>query len=211
MGADKMPKENKRTRRYPNKHTEPLKLNYKLIAFSIILLASVIIRLMPVSQIKTGFENLMFSTTDYPGMFSEITEVIKRHTFASDSFVFPVNGDITSPFGKRTDPITAESSEHFGIDINAPLNTEVKASKNGTVIKAETNNYYGNFVIIAHNDGLSTLYGHLNEILVKPGEEIKDSGIIGLSGDSGRTTGPHLHFEVRLNNTPVDPLSYLKK
>ncbi len=206
-----MSKENERIKRYRKKQPEPLKLNYKLIAFGVILAIAVIIKLMPSSSIKTGFENLVSSTTDYPEMFSEITEVIKRHTFPSDSFIFPTEGEITSPFGKRTDPITNETSEHFGIDINAPLNTEIKASSGGTVIKAETNNYYGNFVIIVHNDGLSTLYGHLNEILVKAGDEIKASDIIGLSGDSGRTTGPHLHFEVRLDNTPVNPLSYLTK
>ncbi len=206
-----MSKENERIRRYQKKKAEPLKLNYKFIAFGIILCVAFIIKLMPSSSIKNGFKNIVSSTTDYPEMFNEITEVIKRYTFPSDNFIFPVNGEITSPFGKRSDPISQKESEHFGIDINASLNTEIKAASNGTVIKAETNNYYGNFIIIGHKDGLSTLYGHLNEILVKPGDEINSSEIIGLSGDSGRTTGPHLHFEVRKDNIPVDPLEYLSK
>lgn len=206
-----MSKENERIRRYQKKKAEPLKLNYKLIAFGAILCVAFIIKLMPSSSIKNSFKSILSSTTDYPEMFNEITAVVKRYTFPSDSFIPPVDGEITSSFGKRTDPISNVESEHFGIDINAPLNTEIKASSGGTVIKAETNNYYGNFIIIGHKDGLSTLYGHLNEILVKPGDEISTSEIIGLSGDSGRTTGPHLHFEVRKDNIPIDPLKYLTK
>ena len=206
-----MPKENERIKSRQRKHTEPIKPNIKLISAGIILTAAIVIKLIPSSPVKTCFQNIVSTTTDYPGMFSEITEVIKKHTFSSADFILPATGEITSPFGERTDPVTSETATHFGIDIDAASNTEIRASAGGKVLKAEANSYYGNFVMIAHNEEFSTLYGHLNEILVKPGDEISASDIIGLSGDSGRTTGPHLHFEIRKNNIPVNPLDYLSK
>lgn len=204
-----MQKENERIRRYRKRETEPVKLNYRLISFFAVLAIAVIIKLLPSSAVKSGFEGLVSTTTDYPEMFTEIAEVIKRHTFGTDAFSMPVDGELTSDFGSRVDPITNQSSEHFGIDINAPLNTEIKAAGKGIVAKAEANSYYGNFILIDHGDGISSLYGHLNEILVKAGDEISAEDIIALSGDSGRTTGPHLHFEIRKDNTPVNPLSYI--
>jgi len=124
--------------------------------------------------------------------------------------LWPVSGRISDNFGTRADPFTNKNTTHEGIDIAASSGTPVKAAASGTVTLASTYNGYGKCVIIDHGQGLSTLYGHASELLVKKGQKVEKGEIIAKVGSTGRSTGPHLHFEVRVYDTPVDPRLYLE-
>lgn len=202
---------NEKAKRYRAPSGEPLKVNFRLIASAVLILCAAVIKIMPDNGVKRAVETISHSSTDYPAMFSEIADTVKKYTLQSAGFVTPVEGKITSGFGERTDPINGETATHFGVDLDAPAGTEVKAAFAGKAVRCETNDYYGNFIIIDHPErGISTLYGHLDEIKIRPGDEITAGQIIALSGNTGRTTGAHLHFEVRRDNVPVDPLPFIK-
>ncbi|HOJ09342.1 MAG TPA: M23 family metallopeptidase [Clostridiales bacterium] len=124
---------------------------------------------------------------------------------------WPVNGDISSKFGQRKDPISYRSSFHKGIDIAASYGTNIKAAGDGKVILTGSYNEYGLAVIIDHGNGLATVYGHTSKILVKKGQKVEKGEIIAKVGSSGRSTGSHLHFEIRVNDNPIDPYKYLDK
>jgi len=121
----------------------------------------------------------------------------------------PVPGLITCGFGERSDPFTDEPAFHTGIDISSPRGHSVVASAGGTVVKAGWVNGYGRCVEVAHGLGLRTLYGHLDEIHVIEGQRIARGEAIGIVGTTGRSTGPHLHYEVRLDNRAMNPLPYI--
>ncbi|NOZ87041.1 MAG: peptidoglycan DD-metalloendopeptidase family protein [Deltaproteobacteria bacterium] len=123
------------------------------------------------------------------------------------SLILPVTGRITSSFGERIDPFTKLPAFHPGIDIAAPCGTPVSASSSGTVSFAGNGNGYGNLIMITDNQGRHILYGHLEEIDVKAGDKITQGQIIGSVGNTGRSTGPHLHFEVRAKDGPIDPFT----
>ncbi len=120
------------------------------------------------------------------------------------TFAYPVKGRITSGFGRRWGKI------HNGIDIGVPTGTPVKASDGGTVVFCGNQGTYGNLVIIDHGAGFSTYYAHNSELLVSKGNKVHKGQTIALSGNTGKTTGPHLHFEIRKFNVPVNPVNYLK-
>ena len=128
-------------------------------------------------------------------------------------FIRPVAGAITSPFGYRIHPIFKTRKFHSGIDIGAGMNTPVKASNSGRVIMSGWYGGYGKVVIIDHGivrgQAMTTLYGHLNSISVTQGQQIKQGQIIGRVGTTGYSTGPHLHFEVRIKGQPRNPLNYI--
>ncbi|MCF1455566.1 M23 family metallopeptidase [Agrobacterium vitis] len=117
--------------------------------------------------------------------------------------------EITSPFGNRPDPLLGRLAMHTGIDFRATNGSPVKSAGAGTVITAGPTGGYGNMVEIDHGQGLSTRYGHMSKILVRPGEKIEVGQLIGLSGSTGRSTGPHLHYEIRKNGNPINPMSFL--
>ncbi len=122
----------------------------------------------------------------------------------------PVPGaPITSPFGPRVHPIFGDVRMHTGIDFGAPTGTPIHAGADGVVVLAGPYGGYGNATVIDHGGGLATLYGHQSEMLVKVGDHVTRGQVIGLVGCTGSCTGPHVHFEVRLNGTPVDPAGYL--
>jgi murein DD-endopeptidase MepM/ murein hydrolase activator NlpD len=118
-------------------------------------------------------------------------------------FAWPLSGPITSPFGMRWGTL------HPGIDIGVPTGTPIHAAGSGTVVWCGWMSGYGNLVMIDHHNGLATLYGHQSRIAVGCNQQVSTGDIIGYVGCTGFCTGPHLHFEVRLNGTPVDPLGYL--
>ena len=117
---------------------------------------------------------------------------------------------ITSYFGKRIHPLYGYWTNHRGIDIACPYNTEVYAANSGVVIVAEKHWSYGNYVIIDHGGKIATVYGHNTKLLVSVGQKVNKGDVIALSGSTGESTGPHLHFEVRKNGVVVDPIPYVK-
>jgi murein DD-endopeptidase MepM/ murein hydrolase activator NlpD len=126
----------------------------------------------------------------------------------NNDFYAPVKGEITSPFGERIHPITKKQSFHSGIDIAAPIGTPVKAAKDGRVKFADEAGLYGLTVILDHGNGLTTVYGHCFQLNVRQGDEVKKGDVIALVGSTGLSTGPHLHFEIRLNGKPINSAGY---
>jgi murein DD-endopeptidase MepM/ murein hydrolase activator NlpD len=125
--------------------------------------------------------------------------------------VLPIDGAWqSSTFGWRIDPFNAARAFHEGMDLIAPPGTSVLAAASGVVIGAEFHAQYGNMVEIAHGNGLVTRYGHLSKSLVKVGDIVSSGGKIGEVGSTGRATGPHVHFEVRQNGAPLNPMRFLR-
>ncbi|MGH7728924.1 MAG: M23 family metallopeptidase, partial [Vulcanimicrobiaceae bacterium] len=130
---------------------------------------------------------------------------------APAEFSWPVSGPITSPFGMRPDPFGHGGFEmHTGIDIGAPMGATVTAAAAGRIIYAGWYGGYGNAIIIDHGGETSTLYGHLSQIFVSVGQEVERGQAIGAVGSTGMSTGPHLHFEIRVNGVAVDPTTRLR-
>ncbi len=139
-----------------------------------------------------------------------VPEIIERGTQSPPTFIWPVSsGYVSSGFGARSRPKAGASTYHQGVDIAVSIGTTVRASSGGTVITAGWVSGYGNAVYIRHADGVVTRYGHLSKILVSVGETVTQGGRIALSGNTGNSTGPHLHFEMRINGTAVNPLNYI--
>lgn len=132
--------------------------------------------------------------------------------YAGGAMAWPVPGysRITSPFGMRTHPITGVYKLHTGTDISAPIGANFIAANSGIVIKAGWNNAYGNMVIIDHGGGVSTLYAHGSEILVQVGQTVQKGDPVLKVGSTGYSTGPHAHFEVRINGEYVNPMNFVK-
>jgi murein DD-endopeptidase MepM/ murein hydrolase activator NlpD len=124
-------------------------------------------------------------------------------------FTWPVNGAVTSGFGARAHPIFGESRMHAGIDIGASSGTPVRAGDDGVVVMAGANGGYGNWTLVDHGGGLATGYAHQSSIGVSTGQRVSRGQVIGRVGSTGASTGPHLHFEVRVNGNPVDPMAWL--
>ncbi len=133
----------------------------------------------------------------------------KRSLYASTPSVWPVRGWVTSPFGNRTSPFSGILKFHEGIDIAAQTGTPVMAPADGVVIEAGFKTGYGNMVEISHGYGIKTVFGHNSRLNVKAGQMVKRGEIISFIGDSGSSTGPHLHYEVRMNGLPVNPVRYM--
>ncbi len=125
--------------------------------------------------------------------------------------IWPVTGRLMDGFGHRSDPFTGEGATHTGIDISAPQGTSVKAAADGIVVHAGWNAGYGRCVILDHGNGYQTLYGHLSRVDVIDGQEVRRGGVVGQVGTTGRSTGPHLHYEVRIHSTPVNPYRFLAR
>jgi hypothetical protein len=132
----------------------------------------------------------------------------------ADGFCSPIGENwrnvVTSEFGYRRDPFTGERKGHSGMDLAVPTGTSVRAALPGTVTVSTYNQGgYGYYVMIDHGNGLSTLYGHNSQLLARVGQTVEAGDVIALSGSTGRSTGPHLHFEVRINGERTNPRSYL--
>jgi murein DD-endopeptidase MepM/ murein hydrolase activator NlpD len=131
---------------------------------------------------------------------------------AAEAFPFgnPAPGhDISSRFGNRMDPFLGRLALHAGIDFTAETGADIRTTGAGTVISAGFSGGYGNMVEIDHGKGITTRYGHMSQILVKEGDKVSAADVIGRAGSTGRSTGPHVHYEVRLNDNPVDPMRFL--
>jgi murein DD-endopeptidase MepM/ murein hydrolase activator NlpD len=117
--------------------------------------------------------------------------------------------EITSPFGPRRDPINGQTGFHEGVDLGAPVGTPVVATGDGQVDWAGWRDRYGQLVEVDHGWGLRTRYAHLSKIMVHAGERVRRGTPVGLLGETGRTTGPHLHYEVRVNEQPTNPMKFI--
>jgi len=124
--------------------------------------------------------------------------------------LWPLEGRVGSSFGQREDPINGEGAFHSGIDIDAPYGSPVRAAADGDVTGASMGAGYGRQIVLNHGHDVLTVYGHLSAMAVLPGQHVTRGQVIGYVGQSGRATGPHLHYEVRVHNVPVNPHKYLR-
>jgi murein DD-endopeptidase MepM/ murein hydrolase activator NlpD len=130
----------------------------------------------------------------------------ERAFFLDASMVMPLAKSVmTSSYGYRVSPISGTWKFHPGIDLAAPIGSTVYACKGGQVSTVDYNSTYGNFIILCHDGGMTSVYAHLSKVLVKKGDTVSAGSVIGLVGTTGASTGPHLHFEVRVNGSPTDP------
>ena len=137
-------------------------------------------------------------------------ETLARAEQARVPSAWPVSGEVTDTYGVRRNPFGGGSSEfHDGLDIATAWGTPVAAAGDGTVSFSGAKNGYGNVVILDHGNGLSTVYGHLSRVETEAGRVVRRGERIGRVGLTGRSTGPHLHYEVRMGETPVSPSNYL--
>jgi murein DD-endopeptidase MepM/ murein hydrolase activator NlpD len=124
--------------------------------------------------------------------------------------LWPVEGQVTASFGERIDPFNGEGAFHSGVDIGSSYGAHVIAPADGVVTFSDQLGGYGRAIKIDHGHGISTRYGHLSGFAVTAGQAVHRGDVIGFIGTSGRSTGPHLHYEVRINDTPVNPYKYLR-
>jgi murein DD-endopeptidase MepM/ murein hydrolase activator NlpD len=169
-------------------------------------------------QVKQSIDQLyLLRTQALSGQVSRALEGGLTPSFAGDWTVFadapsiwPVEGRVGSSFGEREDPFNGEGKFHSGIDIEAPYGTPVRASADGEATGLSEGAGYGKQVVLSHGHDLLTVYGHLSAIAVLPGQHVVRGQVIGYVGQSGHATGPHLHYEVRVHNVPVNPHKYLR-
>lgn len=200
------------------------KISKQLMAVLIIMLVLMLLKYTKggfVDSANESIKNVFYSdfTTsakEYVNVYyPKITDYFKgiQKNKAEDDFVFsflPVEGEITSEFGKRKHPTTGEETNHTGIDLDAAEGTEVKAVYSGVVKMVQEDNTLGLMVVIDHENGYQTKYAHLSKINVGEGKKVNNGDIIALTGNTGVTTGPHLHFELLYNDEPINPLEFLK-
>ncbi len=143
-------------------------------------------------------------------LLEAVAKVVERGTKVPPTYIKPISGgSLSSGFGPRKSPGGRGSTYHQGVDFAIPIGSTVMASSGGTVAAAGWSGGYGYMVLINHPDGSKTRYAHLSKVLVSPGQSVSQGQKIALSGNTGISTGPHLHFEIILNGTPVNPLNYL--
>jgi murein DD-endopeptidase MepM/ murein hydrolase activator NlpD len=155
-------------------------------------------------------KNILRKETQEQDRLLQKLQAYERHLDHTPS-IWPVNASIVSPFGKRFHPIFRKYILHEGVDLGAEYGTRVRATADGTVSFAGWEEGYGYVVMIEHDYGCETRYAHNSQLFVYPGEIVKKGQIISRSGNTGESTGPHLHYEVRINDKPVNPLSFLKE
>lgn len=168
-----------------------------------------------IKQLSKGIErdltHLVSLATQKEVSFQEITSVMqgKQALWASTPSIWPVNGWVTSGFGKRISPFTGKLSNHKGIDIAARPKTPIIAPANGVIVRAGFKGRFGKMIKIDHGYGMVTRYGHLSKVTVRVGQKVKRGELVGYVGSTGRSTGPHLHYEVFVKNRAVNPLGYI--
>jgi len=149
--------------------------------------------------------------SDQEASFKQISVFLdkQRSILAATPSIWPVKGWITSGFGKRASPLTGEPGVHKGVDIANEIGTPIRVTADGIVTYAGWETGYGRGVVVEHGYGYSTRYGHCSRIEISVGQEVKRGQIIGYVGSTGRSTGSHCHYEVRIHGIPVDPVKYL--
>jgi murein DD-endopeptidase MepM/ murein hydrolase activator NlpD len=163
------------------------------------------------SKISMGTDSQTQETLKRQASFREIQIQLDRQRtlLASTPSIWPVKGWITSGFGKRMSPLTGEPGRHMGVDIANETNTPIRATADGLVTYAGWQAGYGRLVVVEHGYGFSTRYGHCARVCVTVGQEVKRGQVVAYIGSTGRSTGSHCHYEVRIHGMPVDPQKYL--
>ncbi len=126
------------------------------------------------------------------------------------NMIMPLNGKVTSPFGLREHPVSGQDASHYGVDIAGSRGDAVVTTAPGKVIEVKVHDIYGNCILIQHTERIKSFYAHLDEVYVAEGDIVAESAVIGAVGSTGVTTGPHLHFGVRVDDEPTDPEKYIK-
>jgi murein DD-endopeptidase MepM/ murein hydrolase activator NlpD len=164
-------------------------------------------------NLKTDIELMKDRTSDLENELRHLEQVAeKRATILRYTpSIWPLRGHITSHYGNRMDPFNGDAEMHFGLDIGGIYGSPVHAAADGVVIYAARKAAYGNLVIIDHGNGLTTRHGHLSRFNVRVGQRVRRNDVIAFVGTTGRSTAPHLHYEVRQNDRPVNPRTYLPK
>ena len=131
---------------------------------------------------------------------------------SESSFLWPLPGryNLSSLYGSRKHPVTGKANNHTGIDVPAPSGTPIQACKSGVVTTSTYNNSYGNYVVVSHSDGTSTLYAHMSRRNASKGQTVSQGQVIGYVGTTGSSTGNHLHLEIRVNGSRRDPINYFQ-
>ncbi len=161
----------------------------------------------PPAKNASSFEQDLYRVSVARAQYERMTQQLRTVPVRK-----PIEGDIdmSSPFGMRMDPFLRGPAIHSGIDLRGDTGDPVRATANGTVVTASPQGGYGNMIEIDHNNGLSTRFGHLSKIEVKVGQHVRMGDVIGRIGSTGRSTGPHLHYETRVNDTAIDPQKFLR-
>ncbi len=169
---------------------------------------------MSAGDIESQMKELLVSLEDRSDRLGLLESMLLQQSLKTETLPsnMPVNmGYKSSSFGWRVDPFTGQMAFHEGLDFLAETGTAIHAAASGIVVTAEKTPDYGNLVKIDHGAGVETRYAHISKMLVKPGDRVEKGQLIAEVGNTGRSTGPHLHFEVRLNGIALDPRKYLSK
>lgn len=159
---------------------------------------------IPLNQVQIKAAQLEQNLSTLVNFFEQ-----QRARLAQTPTIWPTVGFITSGYGWRIDPFTGKQTFHKGIDIATNLGNPVVATADGIVVETKNDRIGGKTILISHGGGLSTLFYHLDKILVRPGQKVKRGEVIGLVGKTGKALGPHLHYEVQVNGKSVNPLQYI--
>ena len=180
-----------------------------------------ILRQNYIDKLSQEEQDLQAKIDEYNNQINQVEAEIRKlaltvsfgEDYRGGPMQWPINGHytITSNYGMRVHPITGVYKLHTGVDISATTGDDFTAMADGIVVKAEYNSAYGNMVIIDHGGGVQTLYAHGSQIIAQVGQEVKAGDIVLKVGSTGYSTGPHAHFEVRVNGSPVNPLDYVTK
>lgn len=165
------------------------------------------------ANIKAQVEIMKGRTSELEGEFRLLEQIAEKRAslIRFTPTIWPLNGRISSHYGRRSDPFTGDWELHQGLDIAGIYGSGVRAPADGVVIYSQRKSAYGNLIILDHGSGITTRHGHLSRFGVRAGQRVVKGDIIGYVGTTGRTTAPHLHYEVRKNDRPVNPRSYLPK
>ena len=164
-----------------------------------------------VLQMRSDIDRLQSEAASREESLFDLLKLLlaKKETLAHTPSIWPVQGWVTSGFGFRTHPFTGLSQMHEGLDIANRVGTPIIAPANGIVSGIETNQLFGKILVISHGFGITTHYAHLHRVLVRLGQKVKRGDKIAELGMSGAATGPHVHYEVRMNDIPANPIQYV--
>ena len=155
-------------------------------------------------SLSRSLSDLNARSTRIEAFYADQTELL-----ASTPSIWPVRGYLSSGFGRRNDPFTGQRSSHPGIDISAPRGSEIRAPADGVVVSAGRRPAYGNAIVIDHGFDVVTRYGHLQRFNVRPGQRVRRGDVIGFVGNTGRSSAPHLHYEVWVRDKLQNPIDYI--